>query len=185
MGEALNLAVKLGLKHSMDIIVPNLTLGMAESAGPKVMENVVGAVPWAWRIPELKNFERGKKFVADFAETYRSYPSSSAASAYSILYEYKAAVERAGTFDTKKVIKALEGHKYTLLKDEQLWRKFDHQNTQSVYAVKGKLRSEVLADKFQQDYFEIIADLSGSEAARTKAEWLKVRKAANMPESLE
>lgn len=185
MAEAVKQATAMGLKRSMAIIVPNLTLGMAESAGPKVMEDVVGALPWAWNIPYIKNIPKGKEFVENFASRYNGYPSTSAASAYTILYEYKAAVERAGTFETKNVIEALEGHEYALLKDAQQWRKFDHQSIQSVFAVKCKPQKEVLKDKFNQDYFEIINELSGEEAAQTFDEWKQVRQEAGKSVELE
>ncbi|WP_347331442.1 substrate-binding protein [Marinimicrobium locisalis] len=185
MAVALNEATRMGLKRSMEVVVPNLTLGMAESAGPKVMEGVVGSLPWSWNLPYEKNYPRGKKFVEDFAERYKGYPSTSGASAYTILYEYKAAVERAESFETADLIKTLEGHEYTLLKDAQTWRAFDHQSVQSVYAVKGKPQAEVLADKFNQDYFEIIASMPGEEAARTKEEWVEARKKAGKPATLQ
>lgn len=185
MSRALTLATTMGLKRTMAMVVPNLTLGMAEGAGPKVMEDVVGALPWSWRIPEITNSDTGKHFVDAFATRYNSYPSSSAASAYSILYQYKDAVERAGSFETAKVIQALEGYRYQFLKDEQEWRAFDHQNIQSVYAVKGKPQADVLKDKFKQDYFDIIATLPGNEAAKTKEEWLESRRKANKPDTLE
>ena len=107
-------ATSQGLKSKMQIVVPNLTLGMAEGGGPKVMEGVVGAVPWCWRVPEMVNSTVGKKFVENFAARHNRYPSTSGASAYTILYEYKSAVERAGTFESAAVIGALEGHEYTL-----------------------------------------------------------------------
>jgi branched-chain amino acid transport system substrate-binding protein len=150
-------ATAMGLKTKMQIVVPNLTLGMAEGGGPKVMEGVVGAVPWCWQVPYKYGYDRGKKFVETFAARNGRYPSSSGASAYTILYEYKAAVERAGSFDAAKVIQALEGHEYRLLKDGQCWRDFDHQSVQTVYAVKCKPQAAVMADKFKLDYFEILA----------------------------
>ena len=170
----------MGLKKKMSIVVPNLTLGMAESAGPKVMEGVVGALPWSWNIPYKYNYTNGKVFVENFAKKYHSYPSTSAASAYTILYQYKDAVERAGTFDTKAVIAALEGHKYVSLKDEQVWRKFDHQSVQTVYAVRCKPYEEVTKDKFKQDYFEILKAMPGEEAARSYDRWVRTRKAAGL-----
>ncbi|CAK0779307.1 branched-chain amino acid transport system substrate-binding protein [Gammaproteobacteria bacterium] len=184
MAEALKRATAMGLKKTMAIVVPNLTLGMAESAGPKIMEDVVGATPWEWVVPYQYGYEGGKKFVEKFAAKYGSYPSTSAASAYTIPFEYKAAVERAHSFDSKAVIAALEGHKYTLLKDEQEWRTFDHQSLQTVYAVKCKKQADVLKDKYKQDYFEIINVMSGSEAAQSRAEWDAERKAANAPTEL-
>jgi ABC-type branched-subunit amino acid transport system substrate-binding protein len=179
MAKALKMVTAMGLKKKMSIVVPNLTLGMAKSAGPEAMEGVVGALPWAWNIPEQYNYETGKKFVETFSKRYDAYPSSSAASAYSILYQYKDAVERAGSFETAKVRKALEGHKYSLLKDEQEWRAFDQQNIQTVYAVKGKTKEDILKDKYQSDYFEILTSMSGEKAARTQRQWKNDRFKAN------
>ncbi|MDM8552102.1 ABC transporter substrate-binding protein [Desulfobacterales bacterium HSG2] len=116
---------------------------------------------------------------------YDSYPSTSAASAYTNLHQYKDAVERAGTFDTKSVVSALEGHKFVSLKDEQMWRKFDHQCVQTVYALKCKPEKEVLKDRFGQDYFEILSTMSGKDAAMDKVRWLRIRKKAGMPSELE
>jgi ABC-type branched-subunit amino acid transport system substrate-binding protein len=180
MTDAVKLATEMGLKDKMSIVVPNLTLGMAQGAGPKVMEGVVGALPWSWNIPYAYNYPRGKAFVEKYAEEYKGYPSTSAASAYTILHQYKDAVERAGTFETKAVINALEGHKYTLLKDEQVWRALDHQSIQTVYAVKCKPEAQVLKDKFKQDYFEIIKAMPGEKAARSKERWTITRKAAGL-----
>lgn len=185
MVNAINMANGMGLKKKMEIIVPNLTLGMAEDAGPIAMEGVIGALPWYWQIPFTHNYSEGKKFVEKFEKKYSRYPDTSGASAYVILYEYKAAVERAGTFDTKAVIKALEGHAYTGLKDKQVWRAFDHQSVQTVYAVKCKPAREVAADKHKQDYFKIIDSIPGTEAAVTHEEWKAIRKAAGKPTSLE
>ena len=180
MAEAVKMATNMGLKKKMSIVVPNLTLGMAASAGPKVMEGVVGALPWSWKVPYTYNYAKGMAFVEAFANKYKSYPSTSAASAYTIMYQYKEAVERAGSFDTKAVIGMLEGHKYTLLKDEQVWRAFDHQSIQTVYAVRCKPAAQVLKNKFKQDYFEIIKSIPGERAARSKDRWIRTRKAAGL-----
>ena len=180
MSEAVRMATEMGLKKKMSIVVPNLTLGMAESAGPKTMEGVVGALPWSWNIPFKYNYANGKAFVEKFAKRYHAYPSTSAASAYTILYQYKDAVERAGTFETKAVIAALEGHKYVSLKDEQVWRKFDHQSIQTVYAVRCKPMAEVMKDQFKQDYFEILKAVPGEEAARSYERWVRTRNSAGL-----
>ena len=184
MTMAVRQATAMGMKKDMQIIVPNLTLGMAEGGGPKVMEGVIGALPWTWKVPYKYNYPRGIKFVEDFAAKYNRYPSTSGASAYTILYEYKAAVERAGTFDTPAIIRALEGHEYTFLKDKQVWRDFDHQSVQTVFAVKCNPAAVVLKDKYQLDYFEIIGSLVGEQAVRTREEWNAIRQAANKPIAL-
>ncbi len=178
MVEAVRLATSMGLKTNCQIVVPNLTLGMAEGGGPKVMEGVVGALPWSWQVPYKYNYPRGKKFVEDYSTRYNRYPSTSGASAYTILYEYKDAVERAKSFETQAVIKALEGHEYTLLKDKQQWRDFDHQSVQTVYMVKCKPEAEVLRDKYKLDYFDIVSDLPGDQAVKSFKEWSEDRKAS-------
>ncbi len=185
MATAIRAAHKMGMKDRMQVLVPNLTLGMAERGGPRAMQGVVGAVPWCWQIPYKYDYKRGIQFVEAFKKAHTRYPSSSAASAYTILYEYKAAVERAGSFESKKVVTALEGHRYKLLKDEQVWRDFDHQSVQTVYVVRCKPRDEVVKNKYNLDYFEIIDSLSGPMAVRTRQEWRAVRKAAGKPTRLE
>ena len=142
------------------------------------MEGVIGALPWTWQIPYKYNYARGKKFVEDYTAKYNRYPSTSGASAYTILFEYKAAVERANSFATDAVIDALEGHEYTFLKDKQVWRDFDHQSVQTVYLVKCKPEVEVLKDKYKLDYFEIINSIPGEKAAKTFKEWSEDRKAS-------
>lgn len=185
MSTGIRIATAMGMKKNMQIVVPNLTLGMAEGGGPKVMEGVIGALPWTWKVPYKYNYPQGKAFVEKFATKYGRYPSTSGGSAYTILYEYKAAVERAGMFDSPAVIKALEGHEYTLLKDKQVWRDFDHQSVQTVYAVKCNPQAVVLKDKYKLDYFKILSSLQGEEAVRTHDEWIGVRKAAGKPTQLE
>jgi len=185
MENAIRLATSMGMKSKMQVVVPNLTLGMAEGGGPKVMEGVIGALPWCWKVPFKYNYEKGKQFVETFVRFYNRYPSTSGASAYTILYEFKNAVERTQSFYPTHIILALENHKYQLLKDEQMWRKFDHQSIQSVYAVKCKAKKHVLRDAFKQDYFEIINRISGIDAARTREQWNRIRLKAGKSINLE
>ena len=185
MTNAVRQATAMGLKQNMQIVVPNVTLSMAEGGGPKVMEGVVGALPWCWQVPAKYGYERGQKFVDEYSARYSRYPSTSGASAYTILHEWKDAVERAGSFDSANVIAALEGHEYQLLKDKQVWRDFDHQSVQTVYAVKCKSEADVKADKYGLDYFEIIGSLSGDQAVITREEWNAARQAAGLPTHLE
>lgn len=182
---AVRQATAQGLKSQMQIVVPNLTLGMAEGGGPKVMEGVVGAVPWCWQIPYKYGYDRGQKFVESYAAEYDRYPSTSGASAYTIVYQWKDAVEKAGSFDGPAVVAALEGSSYQLLKDQQTWRDWDHQSIQTVYAVRCKPNADVTADKYSLDYFEVIDSMSGDEAFCTREEWNAVRQAAGKPTELE
>ena len=185
MVQALRQVTALGLKGKMAIVVPNLTLTMAEAGGPKIMEGVIGALPWDWSVPYKYGYKEGIKFVEAYSARYNRYPCTSGASAYAIVHEYKAAVERAGKFDSAAIIKTLEGHTYTRLKDAQTWRSFDHQSIQTVYAVKCKPEAEVMKDKFKLDYFEIISSMPGDQAFRTRDEWNSYRTAAGKPTNLE
>jgi branched-chain amino acid transport system substrate-binding protein len=182
---ALKQAYEMGLKNKMQIVVPNITIEMADGAGPEAMEGILSTTPWYWKLPFDENQEKGRVFVKKYDEKYNRYPSSAGASAYVILYQYKEAVERAKTFDTLPVIKALEDYKYIGLKDEQQWRGFDHQSIQTVFAVKGKKVEEVKRDKYQLDYFEVINKMKGEEAAITKEEWDEVRLAVSAAPALE
>ncbi len=183
---ALTMIDEMGIKKNFQaILAPTLSLDMAVSVGPKAMENVIGTAAWTWNVPFEKNFKRGKAFVNKYADRYHSYPSCSSGSAYTILHQYKDAVERTGTFDTKAVIKTLEDYKYVSLKDEQTWRAFDHQSVQTVYVMKCRKKEEVLKDKFKQNYFEIIKVLPGNKVVRTKDYWQKIRKEAGKPVELQ
>ena len=184
MVRALNVAYEMGLTKKMQVVVPNLTLGMARQVGPTIMEGIVGGSPWVWNVPYDMDYPRGKEFVEVFSKRYEMRPSTSAASAYSIVYQYKSAVERVGTTNTRAVIRTLEEHRYTFLKDEQYWRDFDHQNVQSVYVVKVKPRDTIMADEYGSDYFSIVESMSGDEAAQTREEWEARRREAGKPLSL-
>lgn len=185
MTRAVRIATAEGLKAQMQIVVPNLTLGMAEGGNPKVMEGVVGAVPWCWQVPFHYGYEKGQAFVNKYAERFNRYPSTSGASAYTIVYQWKEACERAGSFDGPAVVQALEGHEYTMLKDAQTWRDWDHQSIQTVYAVRCKPADEVKKDKYELDYFEILNEMKGEEAFVTRDEWNAARQAAGKPTELE
>jgi ABC-type branched-subunit amino acid transport system substrate-binding protein len=178
-------AQEMGLKKKMQIVVPNMTIDMAEGAGPEAMEGILSTTPWYWKLPFEENYPKGVEFVKKFEEKYKRYPTTSGASAYVILYQYKEAVERAKTFETAAVIKALENHKYTGLKDEQEWRGIDHQSMQTVYAVRMKKADEVKKDKYQMDYYEVINKVRPQEAAITKEDWSAIRAAVSASPALE
>jgi branched-chain amino acid transport system substrate-binding protein len=182
---AMRLADKLGLTKRMQIVAPNLTQHVVEQAGPGIMEGVLGTEPWTWRVPELEDSAAGKDFVKNFAQRYEMYPSSSAASAYSIVYQWADAVQRSQSLDSEALIAALENHSYTLLKDRQTWRAFDHQNAQTVYVVQVKSRNEVMLDPFKQDFFNIVDRLDQSQAVPSLEDWRAERTAAGQPLTLQ
>lgn len=185
MGLAIKQATLVGLKSEMQIVVPLMELSTVEQAGPKVMEGVLGAMDWNWRVPYDFDFERGQQFVEDFKQRYGRYPCTGAAAAYTNLLQYRDAAERAETLDLIAVVEALEGHRFTLFKDEQQWRDFDHQGLQSVYLVRCKAQAEVLRDPLKLDYFENIEAFPAEQVARSRQQWEALRQAASLPISLE
>ena len=180
---ALNEIYAMDLKKKMTVIVPNLTLGMAQAAGPGLMEGVIGAAPWTWKVPYQFNYQRGKDFVEAFVQEYQLHPSSSAASAYSIVYQFADAVNRSGSTETEGLIAALENHRYKLLKDEQSWRDFDHQNQQTVYVVRSRKRDDIMLSDMREDFFDILLDVSNTEM--NQDEWQMVRTINDKPLVLE
>lgn len=185
MARAVRIATEYGLKNKMQIVVPIMELSMCEGAGPEAMEGILGTSDWNWRIPFKYNHPRGKIFVEKFRKRYGRAPCWGAATAYTALWQYKAGVERARSFDAGAVVTALEGFRFQLLKDEQQWRGFDHQNIQSVYLVRGKLAPDVRRSEYQQDYFDNIFRFKGRDVVRTHTEWENVRRRAGLATHLE
>lgn len=179
LGENLQRGMRLvhsmGLKQRMQIIVPNLTKSVVQQAGPLVMEGVIGTEAWTWDLPRQEHNAAGERFVERFIDAYREYPGSTSASAYSIVMQWADAVRRSHSLDSERLIDALEDHSYSLLKDQQQWRAFDHQNVQSIYAVRVRPRDEVMNDPFKQHYFEIIHRMAGDQAAPSLDDWQQER----------
>lgn len=172
---SMRLVHNLGLKEKMLIIVPNLTKSVVQNAGPLVMEGVIGTEAWTWDLPRLDNNPNGQRFVQRYIDAHQEYPGSTSASAYSVVKQWSAAVQRSQSLDSEELIHALEGHSYSLLKDQQQWRAFDHQSVQSIYAVRVRKRDEIMADPFKQNYFEIIHRMAGDQAAPSLDDWQQER----------
>jgi ABC-type branched-subunit amino acid transport system substrate-binding protein len=179
LGENLQRSMRMvhsmGLKQRMQIIVPNLTKSVVQQAGPLVMEGVIGTEAWTWDLPKQDNNPTGLQFVERYSHEYREYPGSTSASAYSIVMQWADAVRRSNSLDSEALIGALEDHSYSLLKDQQQWRAFDHQNVQSIYAVRVRPRDEVMSDPYKQHYFEIIQRMAGDQAAPSLDDWQQER----------
>lgn len=178
-------AYTMGLKDNMRIVVPHLIQTAIEEAGPGIMEDVIGVEHWLWRAPEMEESPKGMAFVKNFDQKYGIYPSSAAASAYTVVYQWADAVKRARSFRSADVIRELEGHEYSLLKDKASWRDYDHQNTQTVYVVRANKREEVLKHPSRQDFYEILDRVPSSSNSDSHEDWAAARKRANQPTSLQ
>jgi len=87
-----------------------MTLGAATEVlyalGDKMPEGLwVGTRYWFLANPSQVN----KKFVEAYKSRFKAYPSYNAQNAYTAIYTLKAAIEKAKSTDTAKVIRALEG----------------------------------------------------------------------------
>ncbi len=156
---------QLKLRENMSIVVPLMEVNMAHPLGPEIMQNIITSMPWYHSLSE--KYEGSRRFVEQFEKAYEKKPGNSAAVAWVNIFQYADAVERAGSFDHIKVIKAFEGHKFKLLYGEEYWRKWDHQGIHPIYVAIGKKPSQ---SKNEWDLFEIIEEYSGETVARSRDE---------------
>jgi branched-chain amino acid transport system substrate-binding protein len=123
-----------------------------------------------WGMPwDLSIDTKGSNvFTSDYRKKYGKVPSWRAYIGYIGMRELLAGIERAKSPDTKKVILALEGHKFDgLKKNLSYWRDWDHQNIQDTYCGRAKSGAEV---KNADDLFEIVAIKKGDDVAHTRVE---------------
>ncbi|MEW5725447.1 MAG: substrate-binding protein [Thermodesulfobacteriota bacterium] len=165
MVNALKQATQLKLQEQMAIVVPLMELHMAHEVGPAIMQGVLTTKCWYHGLSE--KYEGSKHFVEVFEKEYAKKPGNAAATAWVNIFQYADAVERAGSFDHVAVIKALEGHKFKLLVDEEYWRDWDHQGVHPTYVLVGKTPEE---SKDEWDLFQVIAEKKGEDLVRTKEE---------------
>ncbi len=162
---ALKQAYALGLKKTMRIVVPLIELNMAAGVGRDALQDVIATTNWYWRLAERYN--GSKHFVDSYRGKYAKVPGSAAASAWVAIHEWAAAAAIAGSFESAEIIKALEGREFTLLKDREQWRAWDHQAVSSVYVVKGK---SPLESNGLWDILQIVDERKGVEVMRTVEE---------------
>jgi ABC-type branched-subunit amino acid transport system substrate-binding protein len=156
---------QLKLREKMAVVVPLMEIHMAEPLGPEIMQGVITTMCWYHGLAD--QFEGSKRFVDAFEKKYQKKPCNAAATAWVNIFQYLDAVKRAGSFDHVAVIKALEGHKFTLLGEEEYWREWDHQGIHPTYVAVGKTPQE---SKDRWDLFKIISSQKGEELARTREE---------------
>ncbi len=165
MINCLKQVTQLKLRDKMAVVVPLMELHMAQPLGPEIMQGVITSMCWYHGLSE--KYPGSKKFVEAFEKEYTKKPGNAAAASWVDIFQYADAVKRAGSFNNVKVIKALEGHKFTLLGEEEYWRDWDHQGIHPTYVAVGKTPAE---SKNEWDLFKIISVQPGEKIARTRAE---------------
>lgn len=135
MVTCLNQAAQFGLTKSSKILVPLVDEYMAKGTKDN-FDNVVSTAPFYWKYHAAK-YPGAKRFVDAFTKKYGFPPSNGAETAYADIYIYKMAVEKAGSIDPAKVINVLETTKFQFTKEQEWYRKEDHQGVNSCLVVEG------------------------------------------------
>lgn len=149
-------AIKTG---QIDILVPRMTMEIAEQIGPYSPHNIIGAVPWCWNTPEFSGSEKGKDYVEKFASRYHRYPGHTAACIYVMLNEYKTAVEMAGSSATDRVAAFMRQRYNTMFDSDHESGAFDWSIMLSRYLVEFRPANHILKDKYSMNYFEIVREI--------------------------
>ncbi len=123
------------IKHIM--IPMGAAMDALEGLGPEYPDNIWASARYFFLYPNNKT---NNDFVARFRKRWNHYPAYVSETGYSAIYTLKAAVEKAGSKDTKPLIQALEGMEIDTPAGHRVFRKEDHQ---AIYDVPwGKLKSD-------------------------------------------
>lgn len=123
------------VKHVMFPV--GAAMDVLEGLGADLPEGVWISGRYYFLYPESKT---NKEWVARFHKRWGHYPAYVSETAYSSIYAFKAAVEKAGSKDTKAVIQALEGMEMDSPAGRRVFRKEDHQ---AIYDVPwGKTKAD-------------------------------------------
>ncbi len=153
-------AGSFGVLKKSALVVPTLQPFIAQQLGAEVTQNMLGVMDFWWSLAEGN--ELAKIFVDDFLAKNKYRPYWPAHVAYQQMMIWAVAVERAKTFYSPEVIKALESKqpiKSTL--GDVYYRPEDHQLIRPVPVMLGKAPS---AMKAKDDYYEIIKMIPGADA---------------------
>jgi branched-chain amino acid transport system substrate-binding protein len=108
-----------------------------EGLGKEMPDNIWISGRYFFLYPNNKT---NNEFVARFRKRWNHYPAYVSETAYSTMYAFKAAVEKAGSKETKPVIQALEGMAMDFPAGHRVFRKEDHQ---AIYDVPwGKTKAD-------------------------------------------
>lgn len=174
--EAMQEIAKTDLKNKAKIVVnTQVTHQAIKEYGTKIFEKIIGSTFFDPAVPYNYNYKRGIQFVENYLTKYNMPPGVSSSSIYTAIYQYKAAVEKAGTFETETVVDAMEKIDFQILKGIEHYRKFDHQNIQDVYVVKFKTEQELKNGRFPGDKWNILRSEHGSNLVISRDKWNQIR----------
>jgi len=132
---ALKQAYELGILGKIPIVCTKTTVLTMKEIYPLYDKSVYGGVDFYW---ELENkYPSAKEFVQAFQQKYGRPPFQDGQSAYFQVRALADAINRAGSLDSDKVIKALEDGKYAFTKGEEYYQKCNHQRAESYLVLRG------------------------------------------------
>ncbi|ALA60521.1 ABC transporter substrate-binding protein [Nitrospira moscoviensis] len=109
--------------------------------------------------PKIKS-DSSRRFIQGVIDKYNHTPTSRCYHGYAAMTQILEAVRRAGTTDTRAVIKALEGHEFDGLKEgRSYFRASDHQHVQDVLV--GKAYGKELG----LGHYQLLATIPGDAVA--------------------
>lgn len=147
---ALKQAVNFGLKKVSRIACAwGSGITQMKALGAKAMEDVIWGLQYFYKIDTPKNNE----FIKAFKEEYGEVPPYIAASAYAGMITMLECIERAGSTDPRKVIKAWEDYEYDGITGREKWRACNHQLIKNYFSIKCKGPEEM---KGPEDFGDII-----------------------------
>jgi branched-chain amino acid transport system substrate-binding protein len=137
--------------------------------GKEMPEGIFVATRYFFLAPDS---EENKKFVKTYSERFKEYPDYMAEETYAGVYFLKAAIERAGTTDTEKIIQAVEKEPLAWETPEgwKIMRKEDHLVVEDV--VWGET---VYSEKYGFPILKNIQAIQAEEICRTPKELKDVR----------
>jgi len=99
-------------------------MDVLEGLGKDMPDNIWVSARYFFQYP---NSKENNDWVARFRKRWNHYPAYVSETGYSAISAFKAAVEKAGSKDTKDVIAALEGMEQNCPAGKRVFRKEDHQ----------------------------------------------------------
>jgi branched-chain amino acid transport system substrate-binding protein len=128
-----NQMAEFGVNRNVQVVGASGTVtGQNLAAIGKNADGFVTGVGYSPLIDTPEN----KRFVAAFEAANKAQPDLYGADSYSVLFLYKAAVEKARSTDTEKVREAMRGMTWATPQGNKTIRAGDHQAMQDMYAVK-------------------------------------------------
>ncbi|OGP33259.1 MAG: hypothetical protein A2X88_05975 [Deltaproteobacteria bacterium GWC2_65_14] len=110
------------IKHVMFPV--GAAMDVLEGLGKEMPDNIWISGRYFFLYPNNKT---NNEWVARFRKRWNHYPAYVSETGYSSIYAFKAAVEKAGSKETKAVIQALEGMEMDSPAGRRVFRKEDHQ----------------------------------------------------------